>query len=234
MHAKTAVTPAPIVSITENAFLQLLVSGVELYPDPRRRMPRPKPPKNTNDDPGECYGYLFGTQAMQGRRPVLRIEFVVPCQRVERRDHTEVMPSTRSEERIMTVLAPFPGLDLLGTFHSHIVKRYGKLEIPESVVPSKPDHDSWRSWWDDERKGDTALELILGVKEMKRRGAKPPTQDENCIEGRWERYAYALGVWFADRSWVDAKDDELLQPVHWLMCPTAFGITQEDFRVVGG
>lgn len=218
--------PIPSVYISEHAFLQLLVSCAELYPDDREKSRRTR-------DVGECFGYIFGTQAMQGSRPVCRVEFVVPCQRVSRRSRDSVTPNKNAEERIMSILDPFPGLDLLGAFHSHLAGSGREtLSIQDMVLPSEEDDDSWAHWWDDSRKGDMALELIVGLKELRINGSKATTQNVNCLEGRWGRFAYAVGAWFATRKRAASNPEVILQPVHWLMCPAAFGFTRDDFKMM--
>ena len=79
---------APRVYVSENAFLQLLVSSVELYPTEG---------SDAQKD-GEAFGYLFGYQATQNKRPVYRVDFVVPCQRVTRRTHSQVQPCSVAEK----------------------------------------------------------------------------------------------------------------------------------------
>jgi hypothetical protein len=217
---------APRIYVSEAAFLQLLVSSVELYPGNNSRAI-----KKSDEKDGETYGYVFGSRITQQSRSVYRVEFVVPCQRVRGRSCTSVQPSEEAEGRILSVLSPFPGLDLLGTFHSHLYTNEEQFKIPDSVAPSSEDHTSWKAWWDDERKGLIGLELIVGLKKLNRRGTQPTHAMDNCIEGRWERFAYAIGGWYTTKKQAASpNDDNILRPAHWIMCPTAFGFTREDLR----
>lgn len=218
---------APRVYVSETAFLQLLVSSVELYSN----RDQSDYEEELDDRDGESFGYLFGTRTSQKDPQVYRIDFVVPCQRVLHRDNESVQPSPVAEKRILSVLTPFPCLDLLGTFHSHLYETGEEFKIPDSVSPSPKDHKSWTRWWNDDRKGRIGFELIFGLQELKKRGWKPTEAKVNCIEGRWKRYAYAMGAWYIRKPLPFAKKKKpLLQPVHWLMCPTTFGFTREDLR----
>ena len=216
---------APRVYVSEGAFLQLLVSSVELYPNNGLEVKQKREEKD-----GEAFGYVFGSRTMQQKRAVYRVDFVVPCQRVRRRSYLSVEPCSVAEARVLSVLSPFPGLDLLGTFHSHLYTNEELFEIPGSVEPSKGDHQSWRSWWDDQRKGRIGLELIVGLKELKRRGRRQTQAKENCVTGRWEKFAYAIGAWYTTKKRADSTKQALLRPAHWLICPAAFGFTREDLR----
>ena len=216
---------APKVYVSEVAFLQLLVSSVEIYSSKRCKGRRIRERKD-----GEAFGYVFGSFLNQKERPLIRVEFLVPCQRVQYRSHTSVEPCSVAEERILSVLSPFPGLELLGTFHSHLYYDGDDFRTTNSVKPSQKDNRSWKDWWDDQKHIPLGLELIIGIQELQRRGWAQTQTKGNCIEGIWEKIKYAIGAWYTTQELSDSTNKDILKPVHWLICPTAFGITREDIR----
>ncbi len=212
----------PIAFVSNQAWLQMLVAAVEVFPQ--------KGIRKRGD--GETFGYLFGSRTTQRGATVHKVEFAVPCQRVRKRTMDGLHICDVAEARIQSLLTPYPGLDLLGTFHSHPWLRTEEVDYRDWVEPSDADHSSWRGWWNGERDSDEAIELILGLYELQKRLKKLPQQEEKAhtLVGWWDRFKYGLGAYYATRESATSTDPEVLRPVGNLVCPLAWGVTNYEMH----
>ena len=106
----TGMQPQTEIFLSDNAFLGMLISSVEVYKL-------------------ECHGILLGFKT-KGR---IVVEYAVPCQAAKRK-FSEVEPNWRKELKVKEVLPKLVHLQVLGGFHSHpqFGKEKGKARLSES------------------------------------------------------------------------------------------------------
>ncbi|MDD4239566.1 MAG: hypothetical protein PHT62_13595 [Desulfotomaculaceae bacterium] len=107
-----------IIRISENALIQLCLSGLEAYSVPHKGVRKQK-------NRLETYGLLWGYEALiKGETKLYNVEFV-SIDTSAKQDHASVDPSNQSLQLKGELITSFwPHYDFLGDVHTHPYEHY--------------------------------------------------------------------------------------------------------------
>ncbi len=218
--------PNYYIRISENALIQLCLSGLEAYCVPHGRNL-----KKANEL--ETYGLLLGHEVHLPRNDVLYSVDMVTVDTSTVRNTGSCYPKEESISLKRDILTSFwPQYECLGDFHTHPYKDIHEVESIEGYDFSEEDYlhiEGNSDYWIEHK---YRVGIAVTICELKRRGTKPAEAIRNsAIVFTLNRYRIWISAYVAKKDdkgnlRISAHDDERV----FLDCPSAFAVAEEYSR----
>lgn len=207
--------------ISENAFMNMLVSSIESFPtEYLSAEPGEKVDGRLQKQEGEIYGLLFGQKINKGDGSIVyNVSLAIPMHVFKKKTTGSVDISIPHFDRIKTVVETYPMYQFLGTFHSH---PYPKNEWGARSWQFTKDADMPCALYDADQIGENVLMVILAITHLKRNEKGPPVSGWTTISNYCGRFKYVLTAYVTDIN------KRSLDSIDNILCPSCAGIGNQD------